>query len=149
MNFSANALNNDLLKIINWAYQCEMSFNHDPSKQAQEVIFSHKIKKPSHPVLIFNNSQVIQTSYQRHLDFFLDEKLNLDEHLRYIANKVNTSIGLLRELQKCLPRRSKSFIRPHPDYVESNNNLFSACRASAMPFDHEDIYLQLERLTIF
>ena len=55
-NLSANALNNDLLKINNWAYQWKMSFNPDPSKQAQEMIFSRKIKKPSHPVSIFNNN---------------------------------------------------------------------------------------------
>ena len=76
-----------------------MSFNPEPSKQAQEVIFSRKIKKPIHPVLIFNNNQVIQTPYQKHLGLFLDEKLGFDEHLRYIAHKVNTSIGLLRKLQ--------------------------------------------------
>ena len=34
-----------------WAYQCKMSFKPDPSKQAQEFIFSHKIKKPNHPLL--------------------------------------------------------------------------------------------------
>ena len=93
----------------------EMSFNLNPSKQTQEVIFSLKIEKPSHPVLIFNNNQVIQTPYQKHLGLLLDEKLNFGEHLRYIANKVNTSIGLPRKLQKCLLRRSvvtiyKSFI---------------------------------------
>ena len=55
-NLSANALNNDLLKINNWAYQWKMSFNPDPSKQAQEMIFSCKIKKPSDPVSIFNNN---------------------------------------------------------------------------------------------
>ena len=32
-NLSANALNNDQLKINNWAYQWKMSFNPDPSKQ--------------------------------------------------------------------------------------------------------------------
>ena len=94
-----------------------MSFNLDLSKQAQDVIFFCKIKKPIHPVLIFNNNQVIQTPYQKHIGLFLDEKLNFGEHLRYMTNKVNTSIGLLRKLQKCLPRRSlvtiyKSFIRP-------------------------------------
>ena len=51
----------------------------------------------------------------------LDEKFNFVEYLRYIANKINTSIGILRKLQKSLPRRSlvtiyKSFIRPHLDY---------------------------------
>ena len=48
-------------------------------------------------------------------------KFNFVEYLRYIANKINTSIGILRKLQKSLPRRSlvtiyKSFIRPHLDY---------------------------------
>ena len=32
---SANILNNNLLKINNWAYQWKISFNPDPSKQAQ------------------------------------------------------------------------------------------------------------------
>ena len=95
MNLSANALNNGLLKINNWTYHWKMSFNSDPSKQAQEVIFSQKIKRSSvnFPVLIFNNNQVLQTPYQK-----------FGEHLRYIANKVNISIGLLRKLQKCLLR---------------------------------------------
>ena len=77
MTSSAIILNNDLLKINNWAYQWEMSFNPDSSKQAQEVIFSRKIKKPSHPDLIINNNKVIQTPYQKHLGMFLDDKLNL------------------------------------------------------------------------
>ena len=52
---------------------------------------------------------------------FLDGKLDFGEHLQYITNKVNKSIGLLRKLQLILPRRSlvtiyKSFIRPHLDY---------------------------------
>ena len=98
-----------------------MSFNPDPSKQAQEVVFSRKIKKPSHPVLILNNKHVVRTPYQQHLGSTLVEKLNFGEHLRYSANKVNTSIGLLLKLQKCLPRQSlvaiyKSFIRSHLDY---------------------------------
>ena len=40
-----NELNNDLVKINNWAYQWKMSFDPDPNKQAQEVIFSRKTRK--------------------------------------------------------------------------------------------------------
>ena len=63
----------------------------------------------------------MQNQCQKHFDLFLDEKLNFGEHLKYIAKKVNTFIGLLRKFQKCLPRQSlvttyKSFIRPHLDY---------------------------------
>ena len=97
-----------------------MSVNPDSSKQAQEVIFSSRIKKPSHPNLIFNNNKVIQTPYQKHLAMIIDDKLNFGEHLKYIANNY-CSIGLLRKIQNLLPRRSlvtiyKSFIRPHIDY---------------------------------
>ena len=52
-----------------------MSFNPD-----QEVIFSCKAQKPSHPGLIFNNNQVTQTRYRKHLGLFSDKKLNIGDH---------------------------------------------------------------------
>ena len=54
-NTSALELNSDLAKINRWAFQWKMSFNPDPKKQAQEVIFSQKSKAISHPPLVFNN----------------------------------------------------------------------------------------------
>ena len=71
-----------------------MSFNSDPSKQSQEAI-----KKPNYPLLIFNNIKVNQTPHQKHFGMCLDNKLNFGEHERYITNKDNKSIGLLRKLQ--------------------------------------------------
>ena len=52
--------------------QWKMSFNPDPSKQAQKIIFSRKIKKLSHPSLVFNNNNVLQASSQKHLGVALD-----------------------------------------------------------------------------
>ena len=45
---SANNLDDDLKKINKWAFQWRMSFNLDPNKQAQEVIFSRELDKPNH-----------------------------------------------------------------------------------------------------
>ena len=45
-NTSAKELNNDLRKISNWSYQWKMSFNRDPLKLVQEVIFSRTWLKP-------------------------------------------------------------------------------------------------------
>ena len=39
ITLSAKNLNDDLKKINKWAFQWKMSFNPDPNKQAQEVIF--------------------------------------------------------------------------------------------------------------
>ena len=57
-NTTAKELNNDLVKISNWAYQWKMSFNPDPSKQAQKVIFSRNLNNDYHPPLAFNNNNV-------------------------------------------------------------------------------------------
>ena len=92
-----------------------MSFNPDPSKKAQEVIFRRKVNNVSHPPLTFNNVDVGQILSQKHLEVFLDFKLSFNEHLE----KVNRGIAILRNLQTVLPREAllfiKSFIRPHFD----------------------------------
>ena len=118
---SANDLNNDLKAINKWAFQWKMSFNPDPTKQAQEVIFSRKTKKSSHPPLVFNNANVCHTASQKHLGIILDSQLMFETHLKTVTTKINKTIGLLRKLQNVLPRSAlttiyKAFVRPHLDY---------------------------------
>ena len=117
-NTSVKELNNDLLKISNRANQWNMSFNPDPLKQAQEVIFSGKITKTNHPTLIFNDNPAHQVALQKRLWRFLDRKLNFEERIKTIFNKINKNIGLLHKFQNFLPRKSlltiyRSIIRPH------------------------------------
>ena len=116
-----NELNDDLEKISNWAYQWKMSFNPDKSKQAQEVIFSHKTQRVIHPPAIFNNMPVVRSSCQKHLGIYLDEKLNFSNHIKEKISKAIKGVGILRKLYNVLPRNSlitiyKSFIQPHLDY---------------------------------
>ena len=95
-----------------------MSFNPDPLKQAQEVIFSRKITKTNHPTLIFNDNPVHQVALQKHLGMFLDCKLNFEEHLKTIVNKINKTIGLLRKFQNFLPRnRYLQYINSLSDHI--------------------------------
>ena len=57
LNTSAIEINDDLKKIEAWAHKWKMSFNSDPLKQAQEVIFSRKRNKLHHPDIIFNDKK--------------------------------------------------------------------------------------------
>ena len=77
----ANNLNHDLRVIQQWAYQWEMEFNPDPTKQPTEVLFSCKKSKPTHPPLIFNGTVVQNTSEQKHLCLILDSCLSFARHL--------------------------------------------------------------------
>ena len=82
-------INKDLKLISNWAFQWKMSFNPDPSKQAQEVTFSRKNMKSSHPSVYFNNIPVSSTSMQKHLGMLLNEILSYEHHLKFVLNKVS------------------------------------------------------------
>ena len=75
VNTSAKGLNDDLKKVKDLAFQWKMSFNPDPSKQAQEVIFSRKSKRSTYPPLVFNTNNVSQTFSQKHQGIILDFKL--------------------------------------------------------------------------
>ena len=56
---SGNDLNKDLGIVRNWTFQWKMNFNPDSTKQAQEVIFSHKTKKLPHLFLVFNMQMLL------------------------------------------------------------------------------------------
>ena len=120
---SANILNEDLDKINKWDFEWKMAFNLDITKQAQEVIFTEKIKKSAHQHLFFNNSIVQKTETQKNLGLILDNKLLFNHHVKDKIAKVNRGIGVLRKLQNylsraCLPTIYKSFIKSHLEYAD-------------------------------
>ena len=84
-----------------------MTFNPDRSKQAQEIIFSRKIKKATHPPLLFNNNNISQVNSLKHLGVILDVKLTFEEHLKNVFNKTNKTIGLLRKLSNYIQQKNK------------------------------------------
>ena len=97
-----------------------MIFNPNLTKQPQEVIFSRKLNKPVHPYLTFNNTQVSQTEFQKHLGLILDNKQILNENLKGILDKTSKTISLCK-FQPILPRFLlltiyQTFVRSHLDY---------------------------------
>ena len=100
-----------------------MSFNTDPTKQAQEDTFNRKTTKKIHPKIFFNNIPVSKADSQKHLGLHLDLKLPFDVHSKTVLTKINRTIGLLRKFQQVIPRPSlitiyKAFIRPHVEYED-------------------------------
>ena len=93
-NESVNVLNNDLSLISEWAFNWKMIFNPDPTKPAQEVLFSRKKKTLNYPTLSLNNIQVERASSQKHLGLILDEKLNLKQHTELAIVKINKTLVL-------------------------------------------------------
>ena len=117
---SASDLTNDLDTISKWAYNWKMSFNPDPKKPAQEVLFSRKNSNITHPTIYFNNVQVQRANQQKHLGIILDDKLNFKCPIDKVLTKTSKSIVVIKRLQIFLRRKSlitiyKAIIRPHLD----------------------------------
>ena len=100
-----------------------MLFNPDPTKPAQEVIFSKKKKIQTHPIISLNNIQVEKVPYQKHLGILLDEKLNFKQHVDSAILEMNKGRSAIKKLEHSLPRKSlmtiyKAFLRPLIDYED-------------------------------
>ena len=98
-----------------------MDFNPDVNKQAQEVLFSRKMKRNIHPPLVFNNNIVSQANSQKYLGVTWDYKSIFEGRLLNVFNKVNKTACLLHKLQNLLPRATiiniyTAFVRSHLDY---------------------------------
>ena len=118
---SASDLTNDLAMISKWAYNWKMSFNPNPGKPAQEVLFSRKNSNISHPIIHCNNVQVQRANQPRHFGIILDKKLNFTSRIDKVLTKASKGIAVTKRLPNSLPRKSliasyKAIIRPHLDY---------------------------------
>ena len=80
-----------------------MLFNPDPSKPAQEVLFSRKTKLQNHPTISLNNIQVERTSYQKDIGLTFDENLDFKQHIDSAISKINKGIALIKTLRYSLP----------------------------------------------
>ena len=120
---SAASLQHDLNWITEWAHQWKMSFNPDPTKQAEEILFSQKTNSPDHPPINFNNIEVKRVSDHKHLGLNLDPKLSFVRHISDKIGIARKGIGIIKHLASYLPLKSrdqifKMHVRPHLDYCD-------------------------------
>ena len=102
----ASDINNGLKLMSDSPFQWKTTFNPDPNKQGQEIIFSRKKKKSSHARVYFNNIPVSSISVYNPLRMLLDDKLSYKHNLKFVLKKFKTTIGLLRKFQEILLRQS-------------------------------------------
>ena len=83
-----------------------MEFNPDLSKQAQEVIFSRKTAKLTHPTVFFNDVKVTSSSSQKHIGMYLDEKLNFNHCIKQKLSKALKGSGVIKKVSNILSQSS-------------------------------------------
>ena len=90
-------------------------------KTSSRSDFSGKCSKEDRPSIYFNDIPATQTTIQKHIGLYLEEKFKYNTHIKGKLSKVYKGIGFLRNLFNKLPRQvlvaiSKLLIRPLLDY---------------------------------
>ena len=121
-NTGTQNLEDDLTRLYEWSNKWKMIFNPDPTKPAEEIIFTNR-NSTSYKAVSYSGVDVKTVDYHKHLGFTLDSKLNYMKHLDGKIAKANQGIGIIKRLYHYLPRKAllqifKSFIRPHLDYCD-------------------------------
>ena len=75
-----------------------MSFNPDPTKPTEEIIFSQKRDPLVHPPLFFNDIEVKQVNELNHLGLILDSKLTFGGHIKEKISKATKVVGVIKYL---------------------------------------------------
>ena len=73
-------------------------FNPDPSKPAQEVLFSRKQQVQIHPTISLNSIRVEKAYFQKHFRILLDEKLNFKQQIDNPILIINKGVSVIKNL---------------------------------------------------
>ena len=119
-NLAATALNNDLERINAWSRRWLVDFN--PNK-TNTITFSRSSTPTVHPPLIFNNTQLNEVSYHKHLGVHLSQNLSWVQQVDYMVTKASTRLNILRKLKFFTDRITLqkiyfSFVRPILEYAD-------------------------------
>ena len=93
---TAVVLNNDLVKIENWAKKWKVQFNATKSK---EIIFSTNKALFNSPPLIFNNDFISRTHEHKHLGLWLTSNLDWQKQVHEACLKANGKLAVLRSVK--------------------------------------------------
>lgn len=101
-------LQQQLKKITSWCKK--WGFKININKTADLTFTKRAYKLQNIPPLFLNHQQLKRTTSAKFLGIIFDNKLNFNEHMKYVTKKVNLSLNLLRSLTKTTWGASKSVL---------------------------------------
>ena len=96
---SVSKLNNDLIRIQDWAHKWKMNFKSEKPKPAYEFIFCLKTKNITYPNLLFISHQIVKTASQKHLEPNLNARFTFNDNIKEKIRRAIKGAALVRSLR--------------------------------------------------
>ena len=126
---SSLSFNEDLSKILQWAYQWKLLFNPDASKQTHKIVFSCKRNSSNHSDIYYNNMPLKRKNTQEHIGLYLDAQLDFSVYDPQGSKLLNTlRLGFMHWCKHMFPHNFADTVNPLCSCAletESKNYLFS------------------------
>ena len=97
-----NLIINDLHQITKWLDSHKLSLN---IKKSSYIFLSNRVPEAQEPISIGQNKKLHYSKQIKYLGLWIDETLSWDHHIDYLRNKIRGPIGILRKLNKLIPKR--------------------------------------------
>lgn len=114
-------VNEDLENLRKWLMFHKLSLNISKTKY---MVMSIRTKIECEENIKVDNQIIERVKQYKYLGVVIDENLNFNDHLDYIAKKMNKKLGLFNRIKDKLPLETKiifyeSIVAPHIDYCSS------------------------------
>lgn len=119
LNDLQNTMLSDINKLNIWMHKNSLSINEEKTKF---MIFHQKTKMldPSYLTIKINNHTIEEVCHFKYLGLWIDNKLNWNQHIEKINNKIRKINFTLCQLRNVLPIKSK--------YLIFNSHVMSSIR---------------------
>ena len=101
-------MNMELKKLHNWCNANKLTIN--PSKSTAILISPTLNTQITNVNITIDNSPIIISETAKYLGVMIDSKLNFQNHIKIIENKLSRGVGILYRLKAVLPREAFSKI---------------------------------------
>lgn len=108
-------IQNDLMKINDWMYNNDMSFNATKTKY---ILFKKKRQDPYHiPTIFINGTEIEQTTEANYLGLIIDENLSWKPHVNHLKKLLKPYIYVLKQTRYLMQKNTK--ISLYYSYIHS------------------------------
>lgn len=110
--------NRELQNLYTWLTANKLTLN---TLKSHFMIFHRARIKESFPILLLNNTPLLQVKYTKFLGVVLDDKLTFTHHISYIKNKISKGMGMILKARKYINKKYliwlyNTFIFPYMIY---------------------------------
>ena len=100
---------NTMTKAEEWLNESKLTLNLDKNKTG--TLTKPKTKLKNNFSIKMNNKDIEQKSVFKHLGLYLNKKLEIEDHIEGVSNKLNKIFGIIYQLRRIINKQQLNLVQ--------------------------------------